>query len=317
MVEEVPAVGEEIGTLVRDIAARGVQRGQGRRLAAAGRHGVQRRLPVGEEDDARRRPASSRRAIADRGDGPRHGIGEADDLQLPIGKEAKGAAVGGPERAVGGVGSRQHARLRCVERADPELRPAGAFLDGDECQVPPVRREHGARGERVAFRRILLEANRARRRQPSRRHRGRAHGQHGGRHGRRSAQPASDPAGSRRPQGAPAPGRKQRRLAVGRGRGDGPDEPVSAPRHRGDVCRLAGVVAEDASEDGNTVGQAVVGHEGVGPDQLDELFLLDHPVAVFDRAPEACRSSWPAAESVACRWNSSRFDRSSRNGPKA
>ena len=31
------------------------------------------------------------------------------------------------------------------------------------------------------------------------------------------------------------------------------------------------------------MGQAVVGHEGVGPDQLDELFFLDHPVAVFDQ----------------------------------
>src|SRR6516162_1660999 len=64
-------------------------------------------------------------------------------------------------------------------------------------------------------------------------------------------------------------------LAVGADRLGGQEQAIAALVNGFNDARLARVVLKRFSKDGDTAGQNVVGHEDVGPDGRDQLFLVD------------------------------------------
>ena len=142
---EVPAIGQELRPAVRLVLASFVERGHGRRGAAAGARAKDRGALVGREQDgavAPPRTAVRRRRVGDFVDLSR---GERDRLELAAGEEAERAAVGRPEHSAGARARRAFERLR-LQRVEAAHHDFVAAIARDEGDAPAVGR-HGRRGE--------------------------------------------------------------------------------------------------------------------------------------------------------------------------
>ena len=109
-------------------------------LAAGFGHGVEARLTIGEQNDARRGPASARRTIADVGERLGWLIVETDAFQSAVRKEADAPGCLGP-RTDETRPRFPASSLACwaIERSHPELRPPGVALSCDEREMTAIR----------------------------------------------------------------------------------------------------------------------------------------------------------------------------------
>ena len=142
-VQEVAAVGQEVGPCVDVFVARLVERGQGLGRAAGGGDAVEAlRGAAGEDDDPFAIP---RAAHADRvRQRLRRPARDVKLLELPRGDKTYGAAVRRPEGLVAGFGPGQLLRVERVERPQPEALSPGSVPDNQD-HAAAVGRDQGAR----------------------------------------------------------------------------------------------------------------------------------------------------------------------------